>query len=92
MFLAFLVGVFVGAVFFGGLYITVQQLTTTKHPALLMMLSLIIRLVVLVAGVYLIMDGKIENLVSAMAGILLVRFVMIGKLGKGNPKETKEGD
>jgi hypothetical protein len=56
-----------------------------------MMLSLLVRLVVLAGGIYLIMDGEIRNLLSAMAGVLLVRFVMIQKLGKSVPAESKEG-
>jgi len=91
MILAFFVGVIVGIMFFGGLYLTVKKLTTIKHPALFMMLSLLVRLVILAGGVYLIMDGEIRNLLSAMAGILLVRLVMISKLGKVSPPELKEG-
>lgn len=91
MILAFIVGALLGAVFFGGLYLTVRKLNSVKYPALLMMLSLVLRLVILAGGIYLIMDGEIRNLLSAMAGVLLVRFVMIQKLGKSLPAESKEG-
>ncbi|MFH5836452.1 ATP synthase subunit I [Proteiniclasticum sp. C24MP] len=91
MILAFIVGALLGAVFFGGLYLTVRKLNSIKHPALFMMLSLILRLVILAGGIYLIMDGEIKNLLSAMAGILIVRFVMIQRLGKSVPSERGEG-
>jgi len=91
MLIAFIVGVLAGILFFGGLYLTVKKLTTMKYPAFFMMLSLIIRLVILAGGIYLIMDGGIRNVLSAMAGIILVRFVMIAKLGKALPDETIEG-
>jgi len=91
MLIAFIVGVLAGILFFGGLYLTVKKLTTMKYPALFMMLSLIVRLVILAGGIYLIMDGGIRNVLSAMAGIILVRFVMIAKLGKALPDETIEG-
>ncbi|HSR05454.1 MAG TPA: ATP synthase subunit I [Proteiniclasticum sp.] len=91
MLIAFIVGVLVGILFFGGLYFTVKKLTTIKYPALFMMLSLIVRLVILAGGIYLIMDGGIQNVLSAMAGIILVRLVMIAKLGKALPKETMGG-
>lgn len=91
MIVAFIVGVFVGSLFFGGLYLTVKKLTSLKYPALFMMLSLIVRLVILAGGIYLIMDGGIKNVLSAIAGIILVRFVMIAKLGKALPNETVEG-
>ena len=91
MIIAFIVGILVGSLFFGGLYLTVKKLTSLKYPALFMMLSLIVRLVILTGGIYLIMDGGIKNVLSAMAGIILVRFVMIAKLGKALPNETIEG-
>lgn len=91
MIVAFIVGILVGSLFFGGLYLTVKKLTSLKYPALFMMLSLIVRLVILAGGIYLIMDGGIKNVLSAMAGIILVRFVMIAKLGKALPNETIEG-
>lgn len=91
MLLAFIAGVLLGVLFFGGLYLTVRQLTTMKHPALFMMLSLILRLVVVAGGIYLIMDGEVRNMLSAMAGILLVRFVLIRKLGKPGLSDGKKG-
>ncbi len=91
MIIAFIVGILVGSLFFGGLYLTVKKLTSLKYPALFMILSLIVRLVILAGGIYLIMDGGIKNVLSAMAGIILVRFVMIAKLGKALPDETIEG-
>jgi len=91
MILSFIVGSLLGIVFFGGLYLTVRKLSSMKYPALFMMLSLLARLVVLAGGIYLIMDGEIRNLLSAMAGVLLVRFVLIQKLGKSVPAESKEG-
>jgi len=91
MLIAFIVGVLAGILFFGGLYLTVKKLTTMKYPALFMMLSLIVRLVILAGGLYLIVDGGMKNVLSAMAGIILVRFVMIAKLGKALPNETTEG-
>ena len=91
MIIAFIVGILVGSLFFGGLYLTVKKLTSLKYPALFMILSLIVRLVILAGGIYLIMDGGIKNVLSAMAGIILVRFVMIAKLGKALPNETIEG-
>jgi len=92
MLIAFIVGVLIGILFFGGLYLTVKKLMTIKYPALFMMLSLIVRLVILAGGLYLIMDGGMKNILSAMAGIILVRLVMIAKLGKAVPNESTEGE
>lgn len=78
---AFIVGVVGGFLFFGGLYLTVNKIGTVRYPALLMILSLFVRLAVLTAGLFLIADGGIKNLLSAMAGILIVRFLLIIKLG-----------
>ena len=78
---AFIVGVIGGFLFFGGLYLTVNKIGTVKYPALLMILSLFIRLAGLTEGLFLIAEVGIKNLLASMAGILIVRLLLIRKLG-----------
>jgi F1F0 ATPase subunit 2 len=73
-------GVVLGLVFFGGLYWSVQQLPTVKHPGLLMMASLLMRMAVLLTGLYFLMAGEIKNLLAAVVGVMLMKFVMIARV------------
>jgi F1F0 ATPase subunit 2 len=79
---AFTAGLALGAFYFIALWQTVQQLPTTKSPARLMMGSLIGRMAVLLAGFYLVMGaGHWERLVSAMLGFIIMRKILMLRLG-----------
>jgi F1F0 ATPase subunit 2 len=71
-----LAGVGLGLFYFGGLWLTLQRIATTRQPGLLAMGSFLIRTVVAVAGFYLVADGRWERLVVALAGFLLARTVL----------------
>lgn len=81
MIIAFLGGILLGIFFFGGLYFTVERIQQVKHPVLFMVLSLLIRLAILLLGFYLLMDSRYQNLLAALAGVLLSRFFLIRKFG-----------
>lgn len=89
MVVGFFGGVVLGLVFFGGLYWSVQKLSTVKHPGLLMMASLLLRMGVLLTGLYFLMAGEIKNLLAAVAGVMLMKFVMIARV-RENPVAPKE--
>jgi len=80
--LGFFGGVLLGLVFFGGLYWSVQKLPTVKYPAFLMMASLLLRMAVLLTGLYFLMAGDIKNLLAAVAGVMVMKFVMIARVQK----------
>lgn len=84
MFLSFLMGILTGAIFFGGLYWTLQQMDTVRHPALFMMFSLIVRLAILLGGFYLIMDGRYQNILIALVGVILTRSLLLMKFGRAS--------
>lgn len=75
--LAFLAGLLLGLLYFGGLWLTVQRLPAARHPGVLTLASLIIRLGVTLAVFYLVMAGRWERLLVCLAGFFLVRFVLI---------------
>ncbi|MFW6127514.1 MAG: ATP synthase subunit I, partial [Thermodesulfobacteriota bacterium] len=64
-----------------GLWLTVQRLPGARRPGLLTLLSLIIRLGVTLAGFYLVMAGRWERLLVCLAGFLLVRILLVRRLG-----------
>lgn len=79
--LAFAAGLGLGLFYFGGLWLTVQRLPRSRHPGLLTLGSLIVRLGVTLPGFYLVMAGRWERLLVCLAGFLVVRLVLVRRLG-----------
>ncbi len=74
--IALLVGLVLGAIFYGGLWWTVRKLNTTKSPALLSVGSLLVRMAILLLGIYAIGAGHWERMVVALVGVVLARFIV----------------
>ncbi len=79
---AFIIGLSLGLFYFGGLWLTVQQLPVTKHPYRLIFCSFCFRLGISIFGLYLIVAGSPEiynvtSLLLACLGFLTVRTIMI---------------
>ncbi|HSP46599.1 MAG TPA: ATP synthase subunit I [Clostridiaceae bacterium] len=95
MFIAFLAGILLGILYFGGLYVTVNHMKRTRHPALLMMGSFIFRMAVLLFGFYLLRNGGAYHMIIALFAVILVKFVMVAMvrrtIGKPGP-EDKGGE
>ncbi len=88
MVIAFLGGITLGVLFFGGLYFSVDKLTTVKYPALMMLGSTVLRMFVLLGGVYLLMSGDVKNAAASLVGIVLAKFTMIYLVRKKRPGRT----
>jgi len=82
-------GVVLGLVFFGGLYWSVNKLPRVKYPGLLMVASMLVRMAALLIGLYFLMAGNMKNLLAAVVGVMLVKFVMIARV-RQNPPAPKE--
>jgi F1F0 ATPase subunit 2 len=79
---AFAAGLILGAFYFFTLWQTVRQLPTATSPARLMLGSFLLRMAVLMAGLYLVMGaGHWERLASAMLGFIIIRKVLTFRLG-----------
>ncbi len=86
-----LVGGFLGAVYFGGLYYSVRKMEKVKHPALLMIASFIIRMGILVGVFYYVSKGGYKDMLFTLLGVVLVRYFIIFKTKKSIPKSDKKG-
>lgn len=67
------IGMSLGAVFFGGLLLTVRRLTASPNPARLLYQSMALRLGIALTGFYLVMNGQGGRLAVAVLGFLIVR-------------------
>ncbi len=73
----FLVGLVLGAFYFGGLWLTVSRLSSLPRPGWVLLVSFLVRLAVLLTGIYLIAEGKWQRMCACLFGFILVRFVSI---------------
>jgi F1F0 ATPase subunit 2 len=76
--LSLLVGAALGAVYFGGLWLTLKRLPSSSHPGLLVFGSYFGRLAVCLLGFFLIsLGGHWERLLVCLAGLVAARMVMV---------------
>lgn len=90
--IAFFIGILMGIVFFGGLYLTVQKLSEVRNPALLMGVSFIARMAVLLAGFYYVSKDGYRQILFALLGAIAVRFIMIFLVNSPKARPEKRGD
>ena len=74
---AFIAGIALGIIFFGGLWFTVKKLITAKVPALWMLGSFILRIGIVLLGFYFVSSGSWQRLVSCLIGFIVARFIVI---------------
>jgi len=75
-------GVMLSGLYFGGLWITLRRLPLSRHPAILLMLSLTSRMALLLSGFYLILKvGQWDHLSVALIGFILARILLARRLG-----------
>jgi len=76
-------GAGLGGLYFGGLWLTVQKLPDTPHPGRWWLASLMLRLMLLLAGFYSLLSWQSDPVMrsvmiaAALVGLLLVRTVLI---------------
>jgi len=74
--LALVTGVLLGAMFFGGLWWTVQKGVSSKRPALWFFGSLLLRTSIALAGFYFIARGHWERLLVCLLGFIIARLIV----------------
>jgi F1F0 ATPase subunit 2 len=75
--LALVTGVLLGAMFFGGLWWTVQKGASSTRPALWFFSSLLLRMSIALAGFYLIAGDRWERLVACLLGFVMARLIVM---------------
>lgn len=67
-------GLMLGVIFYGGLWITVQQLAGTCHPIVVTLGSLLFRMAIALAGLLLAAHGRWQNALVYLGGFVLARI------------------
>lgn len=91
--LALVTGVLLGAIFFGGLWWTVQKGVSSKQPVFWFFGSLMLRMSIALAGFYFVSYGHWERLMVSLLGFVIARFIitwLTGSLAQHNNSLTKE--
>ena len=74
--LALATGVLLGAMFFGGLWWTVEKGVLSKRPALWFLNSLLLRMSITLAGFYFVSRGHWERLLVCLLGFVMARVIV----------------
>lgn len=75
--LTFVAGLFLGTVFFGGLWITVRRAVASKMPALWFAGGLISRLAITLIGFYFVCQNNWLRFVICLCGFIAARFIVL---------------
>ncbi len=84
--LALLAGLLLGAVYFVGLWWTVQRGLASARPAQWFILSLLLRLGIVLAGFYFVAGDDWQRLLACLAGLIVARVIVIRRTGKSSAK------
>lgn len=77
-------GLILGAIYFGGLWLTVRRISSARHPGLRIVTSYLTRLAVLGIGFFgLLRAGGAPALLGALLGLLAARQLVLARLGPG---------
>lgn len=81
--LGLLAGAMAGGVFFGGLQWTLSRLITFERVVFLAVSSFLVRSAVSVGLLVVVADGRLSRLLAAVAGILVVRTILVARAHSG---------
>ena len=71
--LSLFIGGLLGVFFFGGLWWTVQRISDSSSPYLVLVASFAVRMAVIMAGFYLLLAWGWQHMLIALAGLLIAR-------------------
>lgn len=79
---AFAGGIVLGALFFAGLWLSVRRLGHAKRLGLVLVVSYVVRMIVVIGGLFLLSDGDWRRLAAALTGFILMRMLMVRLVGQ----------
>ena len=75
--LAWVAGLLLGTIFYGGLWWTVRKGVMSKQPALWFLISMPLRMCIALAGFYYVSGGHWQRLLLCLCGFIMARLVVI---------------
>jgi F1F0 ATPase subunit 2 len=77
------IGAVLGALYFGGLWLTIRQLPRLNHPMLWLLASTLTRLALVLAAFYLVSQAQWARLLACLAGFVAFRIHLVHKTRSG---------
>jgi len=74
--LAWLAGLLLGGIFFGGLWWTVRKSVSSQRPALWLLPSLLLRMSITLGGFYFVSDGHWQRWLLCLLGFIMARLIV----------------
>ncbi|HZK10662.1 MAG TPA: ATP synthase subunit I [Clostridia bacterium] len=90
MMISFLSGLFIGVIYFGGLYYSTHKIKAVRNPGLFMALSLLIRMGILLVGLYYLAQRGYKSILLGFIGIMLIRFILVFQVRKHSSNSNSE--
>jgi F1F0 ATPase subunit 2 len=81
-------GMSLGIFYFGGLWLTVRLVPQVANPKQLLFISFILRISVVLAGLWLVLRLHSLHFLATLAAFFLVRFIMLSRISRPNQKVT----
>lgn len=78
---ALILGGGIGLFHFGGLWYTIRRMNDVQNPEYQFILSFFLRTAISIGLFYYISDGRWEKILAALTGFLIIRYVMVRKIG-----------
>jgi len=75
--LAWVAGLLLGAIFYGGLWWTVRKGVASKQPGLWFIISMPLRMGIALTGFYFVSDGHGQRLLLCLGGFIMARLVVV---------------
>jgi len=88
---AFIVGMLLGTIFFGGLWLTIKNTATSKVPGLLFFGSFVLRIAIALFGFYYVSHGNWQRLLTCLVGFIVARFLVI-HVTKSKEKQKEKNE
>ena len=77
MVMAFIGGIVLGILFFGGLWLTVKKAVVAKNIAVWFLASSLLRITIVLVGFYYIADGYWQRLLICVLGFVVGRYLIM---------------
>jgi len=85
------IGAVLGALYFGGLWLTVRRLPRLDHPMLWLLASTITRLALVLAAFLLVSQGHWTRLLACLIGFVAVRLYLVRRARPTEPPAKGAG-
>lgn len=90
---ALMSGLLLGVIYFGGLWWTSMRVGTVRSPGPFFMVSFVVRMAILLSGMYWATRGRLLETTVCLAGVLVVRQLMVRRVrgSEGGEASWKSG-